>query len=429
MTAIDLPIPDFALAEKLFDELHALSFDGKGITRDAYGPGEQRAHDLVRDIAINTGFEVITDHAMNLYITLPGIDRHAPKVLTGSHIDSVPSGGNYDGAAGVLAGLAVLIGWKKAGIKPPCDLVVIVIRAEESAWFPISYLGSKTVLGKLTRGDLAIKRRDNQISIADHIRQCGGDPDKTVDEQPLLGVENIRAFIELHIEQGPVLENEKVTVGVVSGICGSLRYRFASTHGQYAHSGACPAAWRQDAVVATAELITEMQRKWHEMMDAGHEMTVTFGRFFTDAIEADMSKVSGHVEFCIDFRSRNQHSLEEIHQYLQQQVASLSEKHGVTFELGAQTASTPALLDETLGRYLQQAADDLNISSRALASGAGHDCAMFSACGVPGAMLFIRNQNGSHNPDEAMKMADFNRAVEVLNKALFDFMIRDGLNA
>lgn len=425
MNSITLPTPDLALAAQLFDELHTLSFDGKGITREAYGPGEQRAHALVRDVAERAGFEVMTDHAMNLYIILPGTDRSAPKLFTGSHLDSVPSGGNFDGAAGVLASLAVLMGWKQAGITPPYDVVLVVIRAEESAWFPISYLGSKTVLGKLTREDLAIKRRDNQISIADHIRQCGGDPDKTVDEPPLFGPEQIRAFVELHIEQGPVLENEQIAVGVVSGICGSLRYRFASTHGQYAHSGACPANWRQDAVIATAELVTEMHRKWYDMMDAGHEMTVTFGRFFTDPVEADMSKVSGHVEFCIDFRSRHQHSLDAIHQHLLQTVASLTEKHGVTFDLGAQTASTPALLDETLQRYLANAADDLNISSRALSSGAGHDCAQFSACGVPGAMLFIRNQNGSHNPDEAMEIDDFNRATLVLNKTLFDYAIRD----
>ncbi len=426
MTTVSLPVPALALAETLFNELHRLSFDGKGITREAYGPGEQRAHALVKEIAINAGFEVVTDGAMNLYIILPGQDRHAPKVFTGSHLDSVPSGGNFDGAAGVLAGLAVLIGWNNAGITPPCDVGLLAIRAEESAWFPLSYLGSKAALGKLTREDLAIKRRDNQVSIADHILQCGGDPDKIVEAPPLFGPEKIRAFFELHIEQGPVLENENITVGIVSGICGSLRYRFASTHGAYAHSGACPANWRQDAVVATAELITEMQRKWYKMMADGHEMTVTFGRVFTDAIEADMSKVSGHVAFCIDFRSRHQPSLLEIDRHLQQTLAVLSDKHGVTFDLGEQTSSPPASLDENLGQYLQQAASELSVSSRVLPSGAGHDCAQFSTCGVPGAMLFIRNQHGSHNPDEAMNIADFNRATEVLNKALFDYVIRDG---
>jgi len=425
MITVSLPVPDLTLAETLFDQLFQLSFDGKGITREAYGPGEQRAHALIQTIAIGLGFEVVTDHAMNLYVILPGQDRTAPKIVTGSHLDSVPSGGNFDGTAGVLAGLAVLSGWKKSGTVPPCDLCLIAIRAEESAWFPISYLGSKTVLGKLTREDLLIKRRDNQISIADHIRQCGGDPDKIVEQPPLFAAENMRAFIELHIEQGPVLENENITVGIVSGICGSLRYRFASTRGQYAHSGACPAGWRQDAVVATAELVTEMQRKWYEMMDAGHELTVTFGRFSTDAVEADMSKVSGHVEFCIDFRSRHQHSLLEIDRHLQKTIAALSIKHGVTFALGEQTSSPPAALDKKLGQYLQQAASELNISFRALPSGAGHDCAQFATCGVPAAMLFIRNQNGSHNPQEAMELTDFNLATEVLNKALFDYAIRD----
>ncbi|MEG3131072.1 Zn-dependent hydrolase [Pantoea cypripedii] len=425
MMPATLPEPDLALAETLFAQLREMSFDGKGITRDAYGPGEQRAHDLVSQLARKLGFEVMTDAAVNLYIILPGADRHAPKVVVGSHLDSVPAGGNYDGAAGVLAGLAILAGWKAAGLVPPCDLMLIAIRAEESAWFPISYLGSKTVLGQLTRADLAILRRDNQISIAQHMINCGGNPDKVVDEPPLFGPAQLRAFLEIHIEQGPVLETAEIPVGIVSGICGSLRYRFARAYGQYAHSGACPSWCRQDAVIAAAELVTEMHRYWHELEKAGHELTVTFGRFFTDAVDADMSKVSGLVDFSIDFRSRNAQTLQTIDAHLQQTAAAISQRHGVRFDFGEQSRSTPALMDPGLVVALQNAADDLAIAAQVMPSGAGHDCAQFVNCGVPGAMLFVRNQNGSHNPDEAMEFSDFALAVRVLNQTLFTMMFRD----
>lgn len=417
-----MPAPDLALAETLFAQLQEMSFDGRGITRDAYGPGEQRAHDLVRQIATTLQLEVLTDAAVNLYMILPGEDRDAPKIVVGSHLDSVPAGGNYDGAAGVLAGLAILAGWKAAGLVPPADLMVIAIRAEESAWFPISYLGSKTVLGKLTRPDLEILRKDNQVSIAQHISNCGGDPERVVNEPPLFSSEQFRAFLEIHIEQGPVLENAKIPVGIVSGICGSLRYRFARTYGQYAHSGACPSWCRQDAVIATAELVSKVNNYWHEMEKSGHELTVTFGRFFTDAIDADMSKVSGLVDFSIDFRSRSPETLQAIEQYLQQSAKEITQRHNVRFDFGEQSRSTPALMDEGLILELQNSASSLNIQSHLMPSGAGHDCAQFVSCGVPGAMLFVRNQNGSHNPDEAMEFSDFALAVHVLNQTLITMM-------
>ena len=417
-----VPSPALSLAEMLFEQLREMSFDGKGITRDAYGPGEQQAHSLIRHLAEERGLEVTTDAGMNLYITLPGLDRTAKILTIGSHLDSVPAGGNYDGAAGVLAGFAILAGWKAAGYVPPSDLMLIAIRAEESAWFPISYLGSKVVTGKLTQTDLAILRRDNGISIAQHMINCGGDPQQVVDNPPLFAPSQLRAFLEVHIEQGPLLESAEIPVGIVSAICGSLRYRFARVYGQYAHSGACPSGSRQDAVIAAAELVTEMQRQWHHMESEGHELTVTFGRFFTDPIDADMSKVSGLVDFSIDFRSRSPKTLEAVNQHLQQTAATLAQRHGVRFDFGEQSRSTPALMDPLLVTTLRNAAQSLGIPTCDMPSGAGHDCAQFVSSGVPGAMLFVRNQNGSHNPDEAMEFADFACAVNVLNTAVFTLL-------
>lgn len=425
MTTELLPVPDMTLAAELFTQLQGMSFDGKGITRDAYGPGEQRAHELVKHLAEVAGFEVLTDAALNLYIILPGQDRQASKIVVGSHLDSVPAGGNYDGAAGVLAGLAIIFGWKNAGRVPPCDLMVIAIRAEESAWFPISYLGSKAVLGELNPTDLTIPRKDTGIALRQHMIDCGGQPDKLINDPPLFHRTDFRAFLEIHIEQGPILESAGIPVGIVTGICGSLRYRFARTYGQYAHSGACPSYCRQDAVIATAELVSEMHRYWHAMEKEGHELTVTFGRFFTDAVDADMSKVSGLVDFSIDFRSRDPETLEVIHTHLQQTADILAEKHGVRFDFGAQTRSKPARMDPVLVTALQDAARELKTEAQLLNSGAGHDCAQFVSCGVPGVMLFIRNQNGSHNPDEAMEFTDFCCAVSVVNQAIYNLLYTD----
>ena len=217
--------PAFDLARDLFDKLATQSFDGVGITRDTYGPGEQAAHDLVRAEAQRIGLEVTTDAALNLYAALPGQDRTAPKVLVGSHLDSVPRGGNFDGAAGVLSGLAVLAGWRKAGFVPSADTVLVAIRAEESAWFPVSYIGSKAAFGRLDAAALQVCRRDTGRSLANHLLEFGGHPEVIKSGVAALDPARIARFVEVHIEQGPVLMGSEQAVGLVSSIRGSFRAR------------------------------------------------------------------------------------------------------------------------------------------------------------------------------------------------------------
>src|SRR5260221_6816491 len=132
--------PDLKLAAALFDSLSSATRRGRGIVRDSYGAGEQAAHDIMRAAAESMGLDVSIDAIGNLMMTLPGRDPAAPRIMMGSHLDSVPQGGNYDGAAGVVAGLSVLSALKQAGTQPPCDLTVMGIRAAESAWFDTGYL-------------------------------------------------------------------------------------------------------------------------------------------------------------------------------------------------------------------------------------------------------------------------------------------------
>jgi N-carbamoyl-L-amino-acid hydrolase len=143
----DFPEPDVALAERLFDTLKKETADTAGVTRAAYGKGEQFAHDLVIAEAKKVGLPTWVDAGGNLYVRLEGTAPVRKSIIVGSHLDSVPMGGNYDGAAGVLTGLAVIIAWQRAGFRLKDDLVVMVTRAEESNWFPHSYVGSKSALG------------------------------------------------------------------------------------------------------------------------------------------------------------------------------------------------------------------------------------------------------------------------------------------
>ncbi|AZG17237.1 Zn-dependent hydrolase [Cupriavidus pauculus] len=410
--------PDLELAASLFAQLASQSHDGVGITRDSYGDGENAAHAWFAAVAERHGLEVRRDAASNLYLTLPGRDRAAPAVMTGSHLDSVPRGGNFDGAAGVVAGLALLAGWRRAGVTPARDVTVMGIRAEESAWFPVSYAGSKAAFGMLDADALALRRADTGRTLADHMRAAGGDPDAVAQGVSALDAARIDCFVELHIEQGPVLEESGDVLGVVTGICGSQRYRHATIRGQYAHSGATPRSHRQDAVVAAAALVTALQRAWVALEAAGHELTVTVGQCSTDAAQADFSKVSGRVDFSIDMRSRNRDTLDAMDAAVQSICADIIQSSRVSIDLGPVTSSASAAMDPALQAMLTAAAGEAGVPARAMPSGAGHDAALFASRGIPAAMLFVRNAHGSHNPDESMRLDDFAQATRVLAQVL-----------
>ena len=164
-------------ATAMFDALRRDGLDEPGVSRDPYGPGEQRAHATVAAAAQSLGLEISGDDAANLYMTLPGRDPAAKKIIVGSHLDSVPHGGNFDGAAGVLAGLVAVAALRRLGITLECDLTVMGIRAEESIWFQVSYIGSRGALGTLPDGALEVRRIDTGRTLAEHIADCGGNPD------------------------------------------------------------------------------------------------------------------------------------------------------------------------------------------------------------------------------------------------------------
>jgi N-carbamoyl-L-amino-acid hydrolase len=408
--------PDLDLAEHLFAILRQKTFDGVGITREAYGPGERIAHAIVGAEAEALGLEIAVDPAGNLLMTLPGQDRSAPRVVLGSHLDSVPRGGNYDGAAGVLAGLAAVSGMRRAGLRPRRDVTVIAIRAEEGgAWFPTSFPGSRAALGTLPPAALEVARMDSGRTLADHMREEGFDPEAVRAGQCLLKPDSVAAYVELHIEQGPVLESEGIPVGIVTGIPGSRRLRAARVLGEYNHSGATPRRWRRDAAIALAELAHRLDDDWADLEAHGHSLVCTFCVLATTA-EAGFTKIPGEAVFQLDVRSVTEASVDAMFQRLHALVWEIEARRGVRFELGAEAASPPTPLDPLVRVGLLRAAGTLGIAHREMPSGGGHDAVAFAQAGVPAGMLFVRNQNGSHNPHEAMRMADFADAAAVLTR-------------
>jgi N-carbamoyl-L-amino-acid hydrolase len=407
--------PDLALAERLFAELKERTGTPQGITRTSYGLGEQIAHEMVRREARKLGLEVATDAACNLYMTYRG--QIAGKgIFIGSHLDSVPRGGNYDGAAGVLMGLSVISGFRSAGAIPPRDITVMAIRAEESTWFGASYIGSRAAFGQLAPDELkGVLRATDRMALGGAIDAAGGDSIALRAGEAFLTRERVGLFLEAHIEQGPVLVEEKLPVGIVTGICGSFRHRAASCHGSYSHSGATPRAYRADAVRAAATLVVQLDAAWMRLADEGHAMTVTFCQFATDPDEAAFSKVAGRVGFSLDVRSESIHTLELMRRELAAAVSRISTEQHVRFDLGPETTSEPGLMDPRVIAGLKHSAEDMGVAAKVMPCGAGHDAAVFAKAGVPTGMIFVRNQNGSHNPHEHMEISDFGAAASVLS--------------
>ena len=402
-----------SFAAGLFARLADGSSDGQGITRASYGDGEAFAHELMAQTAEDMGLGVERDAACNTYMTLPG--GGAPRIVIGSHLDSVQNGGNFDGAAGVVAGLTALAAMKDAGFKPPGNLSVMAIRAEESAWFGVSYIGSRAALGLLPDGALDNARRtDTGRALADHIADAGGDPAALRAGVRFFDPAALGAYLELHIEQGPVLESKNIAVGVVTGIRGNFRHPNAQITGEYSHCGGVPRDYRRDAVVAAADFIHALDQLWSQVEARGGDMAFTMGKLFTDAGQHAMTKISGCVRFSLDVRTLDPKFLAELETRVDRLAARIAEARGVTFDLGQITRAAVGNVDRGIEDALADGARQLAIPMQRMASGAAHDAAAFAAAGVPTAMIFVRNAHGSHNPDEAMEIDDFMQATRLM---------------
>ena len=245
--------PDLDLAASLFEALSRATRRGRGIVRDSYGAGEQAAHDLARSAAQTIGLEVSVDAIGNLSMTLPWRDRRAPRIIIGSHLDSVPQGGNYDGATGVVAGLSALSALRRAGHVPEFDVSVMAIRAEESAWFDVAYLGSAGRV-RAARSCLVwrLQDPDNGHTPGSDSGQQGFDPEAIRERRRLLDPSGIRAYLELHIEQGPTPLVARIAGRGGQRHPGLQAVPQCALHGALTRTrGAVDRPYRQDAVAAT----------------------------------------------------------------------------------------------------------------------------------------------------------------------------------
>lgn len=406
-------------AVKLFDTFRDMSFDGVGISRETYGAAETAAMEVIARVGREHGFTVAWDAARNLIVRLAGRDPSLPAVATGSHLDSVPQGGNFDGAAGVIASLMGLLAAQRRG-RALRDIELYVLRGEESAWYGgPCYFGSRSLFGQLTPEDFRTMHRSSGQNLEQHMAKCGVDLAPLKAAQPLIDPERLACWMEVHIEQGPVLIAREKPVGLVTGIRGNVRRRRVVCRGEAAHSGAVPRWLRHDAVLAMADLLVRLDEHWRMLLEWGEDLVLTTGIVETNPKEHAVSRVPGEVAFALEYRSQDTKTLRSFGNVVEAECEQVKQRRGVSFNLGSAVYTEPARMSGKVTGMLGQHAEAAEIPFEIMPSGAGHDSAVFANAGVPSAMIFIRNDKGSHNPQESMDYPDFFSGAEVLARGIW----------
>lgn len=403
-----------ALAERLFDELRAREGNQKGVTRECYAGGEDDAIQLFRTVAEENGLKCLYDRASNLVVALPDDDLSRPALILASHADSVPEGGNFDGAAGVVAGLLCLIRIRTEQRTTPAPVRLLVLRGEESAYYGRANIGSRALFGLLTPNDLDAKRRGTGQTLRETLTKAKADVSAIEIGARLLPLEFASAYLELHIEQGPVMVARSLPTAIVTGIRGNLRHRRVICRGEAGHSGTVPRWLRKDALMAVADLLTRLDEHWNRLLERGIDLVVTVGVLSTDSNLNSISRIPGEVYFSFEVRSQSFETLEGFYELFRTECRAVSDQRHVTFEFDERVHAEPAKMDEAIIDRLRKTSARLNLPTELIPSGAGHDAAVFSNAGVPSGMIFVRNRNGSHNPDEDMTIDDFMQGFELM---------------
>ncbi len=361
------------------------------------------------------GLTTRIDTAGNLIGRLEGADPKAGTIIVGSHSDTVPSGGRFDGIAGVAAGLEIARVLRERKIMLRHALEIVDFLAEEPSEYGVSCVGSRGMSGKLTPAQLQFANPQGE-RLEQALARVGGDASRLADAER----KDIRAAFELHIEQGTVLEAGGLDVGLVTAIVGITRIEIVFT-GAAGHAGATPMHRRHDALVAAARLIDRVRVMADENAQSGRGYFVAT----TGVIEAKPNAsnvIPGTARLVVDARSEFRETLLEFRERLDKESLALAQAASVErtrFEILSDTL--PCACDKKLRRLLKRGADELGLSSTDIASGAGHDSAFLSLI-APAAMVFIPCKEGaSHCPEEWSEPQEIAAGTAVILEALLAF--------
>jgi N-carbamoyl-L-amino-acid hydrolase len=365
-----------------------------------------QARDLVSDWMREAGMTVTVDQVGNVFGRRAGRDNALPPIMTGSHIDTQPTGGKFDGCLGVLAGLEVVRALNDADVQTDAPIEVVIWTNEEGTRFVPVMMGSGAFVGKFAVSDILDTRDKDGLRVADELKAIGYAGTSPVGGRP------VGAYFEVHIEQGPILEHEKKTIGVVTGSLG-LRWYDVTVTGMEMHAGPTPMGIRQDALYAATFI---MQDVVQNALDHPPHGRGTVGS--ASVHPSSRNVIPGKVTFSVDLRHQDATALQDMHLRLQETCNRIAALHRVTVEVKEVSYFPPTPFDRTMINTVRDAANASGYSNMDIVTGAGHD-AVYLASVAPSAMVFVPCKDGiSHNEIEDAKPEDLGAGAQVLCDAM-----------
>jgi allantoate deiminase/N-carbamoyl-L-amino-acid hydrolase len=397
--------------EKIWEDLffplsHFGYTEGKGTTRLSWSPAFQKAQAYLMDYAQKIGLTAVQDACGNLFLTVPGT-QDLPPVYTGSHLDTVPQGGKYDGALGITVPLAIANYWHQLGYRPVRPLCIIAFAEEEGTRFGKVCFGSQALTVKLKGLDpTALMTREGQ-NLPELLQASGLTGNPFTPHFP-----PGKCFLELHIEQGNALETAGFPLGIVSAIVGIRHFTLTFT-GKANHAGTTSMDLRHDALAAASSFITHV---YNSALASQRQYVATVGHI---KVEPDANNVvPGKAEISLEIRSETDTLMDSVLAGFQEFLDHTAQKYGVAYEIAKLDQIPPLPMDAGLKNLIAEEAQAQNIPYQVQPSWAGHD-AMILGHELPTAMFFVPSRGGiSHSPEEFTPSHDIGQAAQVLEKVL-----------
>lgn len=394
--------------ERLLSDLNNLKTftdtPDNGVTRFSYGESDRKAKVFLRQAAEAEGFSVRTDPIGNMYISCSG---EGQKIRVGSHMDTVRNGGWLDGIYGVVSGLEVLRTLAREQHSRAAEVEVVIFAEEEGSNFGSTMTGSKFIAGLYGEKELDLLKNDEGSSLRDMLLDCGYPPYRK--EEVIWDFNEIRAMLELHIEQGPVLEQEEKSIGIVDAIYG-MKTSKVTIKGVGNHAGATPMRYRQDALVTAAHCISAVERI--AKTDPEGIVVATVGK--VSVFPNCSNVIPEEVVFTVEVREKWQEIIEQVQSEIEEEINNITAKRGTTCAIELVAESSPFRMDPALTALAGQLAEEAEISHQVMDSGAVHDTCVI-APHVPSCMLFVPSIGGrSHVPFEDTNPEDLVRGAQLL---------------
>ena len=402
---MDIKVQDI---QETMDWLSGISDEqGPGTTRLLYSKSWLRAQNGLKEKFEALGMKCHFDAVGNLYGTIEGTGEPNATIATGSHVDTVVRGGKLDGQLGIFGGYLAIKSLLENFGKPKKSLQIISMAEEEGSRFPYVFWGSKNIFGLADSSDVLELKDANGISFVDAMRECGFD--FIAEHKPRTDIE---AFVELHIEQGNFLEEEKYTVGVVNAIAGQKRYNI-TLKGEANHAGTTLMRFRKDTVECMARIITQSIDK---AKAAGDPLVLTFGKVVPKPNTVNV--VPGETLFTMDCRHTDAEFLQKFTAEIEADMREIAAKQGIEIEIDNWMNEKPVAMAAELVQAIENVCQEQGMNYKVMHSGAGHDSQIF-APRVPTGMIFVPSIKGiSHNVAEDTKLEDLYEGIKTLSHTL-----------